>query len=76
VSLDSSARHGSIPNEDIKTEGYWAGFGNYAPGTSRFGDQPMKTTEWLDRLPDYWAGIWKSKAGLPVVCVPGCPIGV
>ena len=26
---------GSIPNENIKREGYWAGFGNNAPGTSR-----------------------------------------
>src|SRR4029079_11763884 len=41
---------GSIPNEDIKAEGYWAGFGNNAPGVSRFADQPMKTTEWIDRL--------------------------
>jgi hydrogenase small subunit len=97
---------GSIPNENIKTEGYWAGFGNDAPGTSRFSDQPMKTTEWLDRLapkataivaagtcatyggihamagnptgamgvPDYLGWNWKSKAGLPVVCVPGCPV--
>jgi hydrogenase small subunit len=97
---------GSIPNEDIKREGYWAAFGNNAPGASRFSDQPMKTTEWLDRLapkataiiaagtcatyggihamagnptgamgvPDYLGWEWKSKAGLPVVCVPGCPI--
>ena len=97
---------GSIPNEDIKNEGYWAGFGNNAPGASRFSDQPMKTTEWIDRLapkalaivaagtcatyggihamagnptgamglPDYLGWNWKSKAGLPVVCVPGCPI--
>src|SRR5919109_2623410 len=40
---------GSIPNEDIKEEGYWAGFGNNAPGVSRFSDQPMKTSEWLDK---------------------------
>jgi hydrogenase small subunit len=97
---------GSIPNENVKSEGYWAGFGNNAPGTSRFSDQPMKTTEWLDRLapkatavvaagtcatyggihamagnptgamglPDYLGWNWKSKAGLPVVCVPGCPV--
>jgi hydrogenase small subunit len=97
---------GSIPNEAVKDDGYWAGFGNNAPGTSRFSDQPMKTTEWLDRLapkataviaagtcatyggihamagnptgamgvPDYLGWNWKSKAGLPVVCVPGCPI--
>ena len=36
---------GSIPNEAIKTEGYWCGFGNN-PDT----DQPMTTSEWLDRL--------------------------
>src|SRR5690349_18162906 len=97
---------GSIPNEDIKNDGYWAAFGNNAPGVSRFADQPMRTTEWLDRLapkataivaagtcatyggihamagnptgamgvPDYLGWKWKSKAGLPVVCVPGCPI--
>src|SRR6202044_2204361 len=36
---------GSIPNEAIKKEGYWCGFGNN-PET----DQPMTTSEWLDRL--------------------------
>ena len=36
---------GSIPNEKIKSEGYWCGFGNN-PET----DQPMTTSEWLDRL--------------------------
>ena len=36
---------GSIPNEAIKREGYWCGFGNN-PDTG----QPMTTTEWLDRL--------------------------
>ncbi len=93
---------GSIPNEAIKSEGYWCGFGNN-PDT----DQPMTTSEWLDRLgpqshssvvavgtcatyggihamagnptgamgvPDYLGWGWKSKAGLPIVCVPGCPI--
>ena len=25
-------------------------------------------------VPDYLAWNWRSKAGLPVVCVPGCPI--
>ena len=24
-------------------------------------------------LPDYLGWNWKSKAGLPVVCIPGCP---
>ena len=91
---------GSIPNEAIKSEGYWCGFGNN-PET----DQPMTTSEWLDRLapkalavlavgtcasyggihamagnptgamgvPDYLGWGWKSKAGMPIVCVPGCP---
>ena len=36
---------GSIPNEKIKDEGYWCGFGN-DPATG----QPMTTSEWLDRL--------------------------
>src|SRR5690242_20816390 len=36
---------GSIPNEAIKAEGYWCGFGN-DPETG----QPMTTSEWLDRL--------------------------
>jgi hydrogenase small subunit len=92
---------GSIPNEAIKSEGYWCGFGNN-PATG----QPMTTSEWLDRLapkatailavgtcatyggihamagnptgamgvPDYLGWDWRSKAGLPIVCVPGCPI--
>jgi len=92
---------GSIPNEAIKEEGYWCGFGNN-PATG----QPMTTNEWLDRLspkatailavgtcatyggihamagnptgamgvPDYLGWDWRSKAGLPIVCVPGCPI--
>ncbi|MEV0600472.1 hydrogenase expression protein HypE [Streptomyces sp. NPDC050315] len=36
---------GSVPNEAIKEEGYWSGFGN-DPATG----QPITTTEWLDRL--------------------------
>src|ERR1700736_2603843 len=36
---------GSIPNEAIKEEGYWCGFGNN-PATG----QPMTTSEWLDRV--------------------------
>lgn len=92
---------GSIPNESIKSEGYWSGFGNN-PDTN----QPMTTSEWIDRLvphativlavgtcatyggihamagnptgamgvPDYLGWDWKSKAGIPIVCVPGCPI--
>jgi hydrogenase small subunit len=92
---------GSIPNERIKPQGYWAAFGN-DPQTG----QPIPTSDWLDKLaphataivaagtcatyggihamegnptgamgvPDYLGWGWKSKAGLPVVCVPGCPI--
>ncbi len=42
---------GSIPNESIKKEGYWAALGvNPATG------QPITTTEWIDRLaPKAWA---------------------
>ena len=36
---------GSIPNESIKAEGYWSGFGR-DPATN----QPITTSEWLDRL--------------------------
>jgi hydrogenase small subunit len=92
---------GSIPNEKIKAEGYWA-----AMGTDHKTGQPILSTEWIDRLaphahavvaagtcatyggihamsnnptgamglPDYLGWDWKSKAGLPIVCVPGCPI--
>ena len=92
---------GSIPNEAIKKEGYWCGFGNN-PATG----QPMTTSEWIDRLApkallvlavgtcatyggihamqgnptgamgvlDYLGWDWKSGAGIPIVCVPGCPI--
>src|SRR4029453_8906571 len=92
---------GSIPNERIKPEGYWAAFGNnFETG------QPMTTNEWLDRLApkalavlaagtcatyggihamagnptgamgvsDYLGWGWKSKAGIPIVNVPGCPV--
>ena len=92
---------GSIPNESIKSEGYWAAFGT-DPATG----QPITTSAWLDKLapkataivavgtcatyggihamsgnptgamgvPDYLGWDWTSKAGLPIVCVPGCPI--
>lgn len=92
---------GSIPNERIKPEGYWCGFGD-DPETG----QPITTSEWLDRLtpkalavvaigtcatyggihavagnptgamgvPDYLGWEWKSKAGIPIVCIPGCPV--
>ena len=25
-------------------------------------------------VPDYLGWSWKAKAGLPIVCVPGCPV--
>ncbi len=91
---------GSIPNEELSGEGYWA-----AMGTDPSTGQPITTNEWVDRLapkaaavvalgtcatyggipamknnptgamgvPDYLGWDWKSSAGLPVVCVPGCP---
>jgi hydrogenase small subunit len=92
---------GSIPNEHLSGEGYWAAMGN-DPETG----QPFKTTEWISRLSknaiamigagtcatfggihamsgnptgcmglqDFLGAGWKSKAGLPVVNVPGCPV--
>jgi hydrogenase small subunit len=92
---------GSIPNEEIKEQGYWA-----AMGTDPNTGQPIKTTEWIDRLApkalavvaagtcaayggihamagnptgcmglaDYLGWNWRSKAGLPIVNVPGCPV--
>ncbi|MGH2487217.1 MAG: hydrogenase expression protein HypE [Ktedonobacterales bacterium] len=92
---------GSIPNEKIKKEGYWA-----ALGTDPTTGQPITTNEWIDRLapkalavvaigtcatyggihamqgnptgamglPDYLGWNWKSAAGIPIVCVPGCPV--
>ena len=92
---------GSIPNENIKREGYWA-----ALGTDRKTGQPITTCEWIDRLApkafavvaagtcatyggihamqgnptgamglaDYLGWNYRSKAGLPIVNVPGCPV--
>jgi len=92
---------GSIPNEEIKQEGYWA-----ALGTDGRTGQPITTSEWIDRLApkafavvaagtcatyggihamvgnptgamglaDYLGWNWRSKAGLPIVNVPGCPV--
>ncbi|MCE0522598.1 MAG: hydrogenase expression protein HypE [Methylacidiphilales bacterium] len=92
---------GSVPNEKIKSEGYWA-----AMGTDPDTGQPITTNEWIDRLApkalavlacgtcatyggihamegnptgamglaDYLGWNWKSKAGLPIVNVPGCPV--
>ncbi|HKQ69974.1 MAG TPA: hypothetical protein VJT73_11575 [Polyangiaceae bacterium] len=91
---------GSIPNEKIKDEGYWAAFGQDENG------QPITTCTWIDQLApgavamvaigtcaayggihamsgnptgamglsDYLGAKWKSKAGLPIVNVPGCPV--
>ncbi|MGO9544869.1 MAG: hydrogenase expression protein HypE [Rhodomicrobium sp.] len=92
---------GSIPNEKLSGEGYWAAYGN-DPHTGN----PITIPEWLDRLApkalavvtagtcsayggihamkgnatgcmgvaDYLGWNWKSKAGLPIVNVPGCPV--
>jgi hydrogenase small subunit len=92
---------GSVPNERIKEEGYWAAFGT-DPETG----QPIPTCDWLDRLaPQAWAVVaagtcaayggihamegnptgamgladylgagWRSRAGMPIVNVPGCPV--
>ena len=92
---------GSIPNEKLSGEGYWA-----AMGTDPKTGQPITTNEWLDRLApkalavvgagtcatyggihamegnptgcmglaDYLGWDWKSKIGLPIVNVPGCPV--
>lgn len=92
---------GSIPNEKIKEEGYWA-----AVGTDKTTGQPITTNEWIDRLApkalavvcagtcstyggihamegnptgamglaDYLGWDWRSKAGVPIVNVPGCPV--
>jgi hydrogenase small subunit len=92
---------GSIPNEKIKHEGYWAAF-----GTDRNTGQPIPTCDWIDRLaPKAWAVIaagtcatyggihamegnptgcmglgdylgaeFRSRGGLPIVNLPGCPV--
>jgi hydrogenase small subunit len=92
---------GSIANESIKSEGYWA-----AMGTDALTGQPITTSEWLSRLaPKAWAVVgagtcatyggihamegnptgcmgvadylgwnWRSRAGIPIVNVPGCPV--
>src|ERR1700722_4817658 len=49
---------GSIPNETIKQEGYWA-----AMGTDEKTGQPITTCEWIDRL---------SPKALAVVCAGTC----
>ena len=92
---------GSIPNEDIKDEGYWA-----AMGTDHQTGQPITLNTWIDRLSqhalaivgcgtcatyggihamagnptgcmglaDYLGWGWRSKAGIPIINVPGCPV--
>jgi hydrogenase small subunit len=92
---------GSIPDESLSAEGYWAGF-----GIDQQSGQPIPTCRWIDRiaphafavisagtcaayggihaiagnptgcmgLPDYLGWDWKSKQGVPLICVPGCPI--
>ncbi len=92
---------GSIPNEEIKQEGYFA-----AMGTDPATGQPIKSTDWLTRLApkalavvgagtcatfggihamennptgcmglqDFLGRDWKSKIGVPIVNVPGCPV--
>lgn len=99
--LEPFVLEGSIPNERLRDEDCWSGFGN-DPATG----QPLTTSEWLDLLapkataivaagtcvtdggiyamagnptgamgvPDYLGWKWKSKAGIPIVCVHGCPV--
>jgi hydrogenase small subunit len=91
---------GSIPNEKLNAEGYWAAFGAGPDG------QPITTCAWIDAiaphawavvaigtcatyggihamsgnptgamgLPDYLGWSFKTRAGIPIVCVPGCPV--
>ena len=49
---------GSIPNESIKKEGYWA-----AMGTDRDTQQPIKTNTWID---------WLAPQALAVVAIGTC----
>ncbi len=93
---------GSIPNERINREGYWAALGTdpgYAATRSRFRNGSTGSRRarwrWSARAParltaafmrwkaiptgcmglaDYLGWEWKSKAGLPIVNVPGCPV--
>ena len=92
---------GSIPNEAIKDEGYWAAFGNDPETGQPMHDLASGSTGWRRKatavvavgtcatyggihamagnptgamgVPDYLGWDWKSKAGLPIVCVPGLP---
>ena len=69
---------GSIPNEKIKSEGYWAAFGTViAIGTCATygGIHAMEgNPTGCMGLADYLGWNWRSKAGLPIVNVPGCPV--
>jgi hydrogenase small subunit len=92
---------GSIPNEKIKSQGYWA-----AMGTDSATGQPIPTTQWIERLApkalavmacgtcatyggihamagnptgamglaDFLGWNFRSKAGIPIINVPGCPV--
>jgi hydrogenase small subunit len=92
---------GSMPNERVKDEGYWA-----ALGTDPATGQPVPTVDWVRALaphalavvavgtcatyggihamsgnptgcmgvPDLLGWEWRSKVGVPIVCVPGCPV--
>jgi hydrogenase small subunit len=92
---------GSIPNEEIKSAGYWA-----ALGVDKQTGQPITTCEWIRRLApqalavvaagtcatyggihamegnptgamglaDFLGWGWRSKADIPIVNVPGCPV--
>ncbi|HYX92729.1 MAG TPA: hypothetical protein VE782_14290 [Myxococcaceae bacterium] len=92
---------GSIPNEKVKAEGYWAAFGRDAQT-----GQPIQTVTWIDRLaPRAWAVVaagtcaayggihategnptgcmglvdylgktFRSRGGIPIVNIPGCPV--
>src|SRR5204863_235526 len=65
---------GSIPNESIKQEGYWA-----AMGTDEATGQPITTCEWLDRLaPKAWGvvaiGTCATYGGIHAMAgIGGCP---
>jgi hydrogenase small subunit len=92
---------GSVPNEELSGEGYWAALG-VDPETG----QPIPTNTWIDRLApkaaavlalgtcaayggipamrgnptgamglrDYLGANWRSRRGVPLVNVPGCPV--
>lgn len=91
---------GSIPDESLAGEGFFASF-----GTDRETGEPIRICEWIDKLTkrawavmavgtcaafggvhampgnptgamglaDYLGWDWRSKADIPIVCVPGCP---